>query len=107
MLFYKDAPPTAGFESSTETENLVMHACLDFDGETIMFCDMPPSDPVNIGGNIAIMLRLESITVIKTIFEALKVGGTVIMEPEKQFWSECFCCVKDKFGIIWNIAVSD
>ena len=46
---YKDAPPEGGIQATEGTENLVMHAQFEVDGETIMFCDMPPDSPVKVG----------------------------------------------------------
>jgi len=105
IMRYKDAPAENGYEASEGTENLIMHAQMDFDGVSIMFCDVSPEYPVNIGNNITIMLELNSMVVIKTVFDALKDSGEVSMELQETFWSKYFGSLTDKFGINWNISV--
>jgi PhnB protein len=102
---YKDAPKENEYQVQEGTENLVMHAQFELDGEMIMLCDMPPEYPVNIGNNIAIMAEFDKVETAKNAFEALKEGGNVIMELQETFWSKCFGSLTDKFGIIWNISI--
>jgi len=105
IMRYKDAPPDDGFEAPKGTENYVMHAQFDIDGETVMFADMPPEHAATIGDNITIMLEFDSIDSAKSAFDALKEGGEVSMELQKTFWSELFGSLTDKFGINWNISI--
>jgi PhnB protein len=105
IMRYKDAPPEEGYQSPEGTENLVMHAQFEYDGATIMLCDMPPDTPMKIGDNIAIMAEFGCADAVKMMFGALKEGGEVGMEPQETFWSKCFCSLTDKFGINWNISV--
>ena len=105
IMRYKDAPPDDGFEAPKGTENYVMHAQFDIDGETVMFADMPPEHAATIGDNITIMLEFDSIESAKSAFDALKEGGEVSMELQKTFWSELFGSLTDKFGINWNISI--
>ena len=49
------------------------------------------------------MLRVDSQEMVKTIFDALKVGGDVIMSPQKTFFSPCYGIVADRFGVPWKI----
>jgi PhnB protein len=50
------------------------------------------------------MVSLDSISEVEKIFNLLKDGGVVIMEPQKTFWSDCFASVRDKFGVNWLLS---
>jgi PhnB protein len=102
---YKDAPPDSGYQAPAGTENFVMHAQFELDGETIMLCDMPPEHPAKIGDNIGIMAEFDSVDKAKAAFEALREGGEIFMELQETFWSKCFGSLIDKFGISWNISI--
>jgi len=102
---YKDAPPENDYQAPEGTENLVMHAQFEVDGQMIMLCDMPPESPVKIGENFAIMAEFDSTDKAKSAFEALKDSGEVSMEIQETFWSKCFGSLTDKFGVSWNISI--
>ncbi|MDR0373910.1 MAG: VOC family protein [Nitrososphaerota archaeon] len=104
FVYYKDAPPSYGYQPVEGTENLVMHAQFKLGDDTVMFCDMPPEAPVKIGNNIAVSVSLDNIDSVKSVFEALKAGGKVGMEPQETFWSKCFASLEDKFGIGWMLS---
>jgi PhnB protein len=105
IMRYKDAPPSSGYETPEGTENFVMHAQFELDGETIMLCDVPPESPAKSGNNITIMAEFDSVDTATAAFNALKDGGEVIMELQETFWSKCFGSLCDKFGINWNISI--
>ena len=105
IMRYKDAPPDGGYEPPKGTEDYIMHAQFDIDGETIMMADMPPDEAVKIGDNITIMLEFDSADSAKAAFDALKEGGEISMELQETFWSKLFGSLTDKFGISWNISI--
>jgi len=105
IMRYKEAPPENGYQTPEGTENLVMHAQFEIDGEIIMLCDMPPESPAKIGNNIAIMAEFDDVDSAKAAFDALKEGGNISMELQETFWSKCFGSLIDKFDINWNIAI--
>jgi PhnB protein len=105
VMFYKDAPPAQGYETTSENENLVMHAQFSLDDEVVMLCDMPPQEPAKVGNNITVMLEFDTVTAATAVFNALKEGGEVCMELQETFWSKCFGSLTDKFGINWNISI--
>lgn len=41
---------------------------------------------------------------IKSQFNKMKEGGTVIMKLQETFWSKCYGKIKDKFGIEWQFS---
>jgi PhnB protein len=103
IMRYKDAPPD--YPTPEGTENFVMHAQFELDGETVMLCDNPPEHPVKIGDNITVMAEFDSVDAATAAFNALKVDGEVCMELQETFWSKCFGSLTDKFGINWNISI--
>jgi len=105
IMRYKEAPPENGYQTPEGTENLVMHAQFEIDGEIIMLCDMPPESPAKIGNNIAIMAEFDDVDSAKAAFDALKEGGNISMELQETFWSKCFGSLCDKFGINWYISI--
>jgi PhnB protein len=105
IMRYKDAPPDSGYETPEGTGDFVMHAQFEYEGGIVMLCDVPPEHPVKAGGNIAIMAEFGCADAVKSIFDALKEGGEVCMEPQETFWSKCFGSLTDKFGINWNISI--
>jgi PhnB protein len=107
IVRYKDAPKDNGYEVQESTENLIMHAQFDLGSERIMLADMPPEHAVNNGTNFAIMAEFDSIDAAKNAFEALKDGAAINMELQETFWSKCFGSLTDKFGIIWNISITE
>lgn len=104
-LRYSD---TARFDSSYKvaegTENWVMHSNMILpDGNMIQFCDMPKSEWHGGGNLVSLTITLKTESEVKAIFNALKDGGEVGMEPTFTFWSPCYCSLKDKFGIYWAL----
>jgi len=107
-LRYSDAPPSEGYDPPPGTENLIMHACLERDGDRIMsLCDMPPDEGASFGNAMAVFVEMEGADAVKAAFNVLKEGGKVEMEPQKTFWSECFASLEDKFGVGWMLTVEE
>jgi PhnB protein len=102
---YKDAPPEDDYEIAPDTQDLIMHAQFEVDGEMIMLCDVPPEHPATIGNNITLMAEFDSADKATSAFNALKDGGEVTMELQETFWSKHFGSLTDKFGINWHISV--
>jgi len=105
IIRYKDAPASEGYELSAGTEDFVMHAQFSIGNDMIFFCDMPPETVSGFGDGIAIHVSLDSVDSAKSVFNTLKEGGEVGMEPQETFWSKCFGSLKDKFGVSWMVSV--
>jgi PhnB protein len=106
LLRYSDAPPSnepppPGCEV-VETQR-VMHACLSFDGGSIMCSDAPNAQMVEPVGGMSINLMLDRPEEGRRVFEALAEGGQVQMPYAKTFWAEGFGMLKDRFGIAWMV----
>jgi PhnB protein len=82
---------------------LVMHAQLEFDGNTLMLSDSLHQAVTN-GDNLSLSINLtQDEQTANRIFNALSNGGTVIMPLEKAFWGAVFGMTVDRFGIRWMV----
>ncbi|EFM12023.1 Glyoxalase/bleomycin resistance protein/dioxygenase [Paenibacillus curdlanolyticus YK9] len=100
---FGESPSDPSFPLPEEAKNLVMHANLVIGGSILMFSDVFPGMPYTQGTNISLSYQSNSIEETQHVFNKLKVGGTVQMELQKTFWSECYGSLTDKFGIQWQV----
>jgi len=87
-----------------QVKNLVMYTSLNIHGSTVMFSDTNPAMPVTVGNNVSLSINNISMEEIKSIFNQLKEGGTVLMELQETFWSKYYGMIIDKFGIPWHLS---
>ncbi|MCL1839452.1 VOC family protein [Candidatus Saccharibacteria bacterium] len=102
-MTYAQAPPDSGYEIAEADKDRVMYASLQIGGETVMFMDFPSDSEFIAGNNINPTINSEDKEEIKRLFNELKEGGKVYCEPQATFYSELYCMVEDKFGVIWQI----
>ena len=101
MLTYAESPepvPCPG-----ESDQRIMHACIDLDGQLIMASDCPEGQPYEGMKNVALSLVYPGVDEARAIFEALAEGGQVIMPLGPTFWSEIFGMLTDRYGTSWMI----
>jgi len=104
ILRYKDAPPEDGSQHLEGTEDFVMHTWLKLGDDTIGeigMHDRMPDRKCSYGDGVSISVGLGSADALRIAFDILKEGGEIGVAPETVFFSECYCEVKDKFGINW------
>ncbi|HEY4145940.1 VOC family protein [Pinirhizobacter sp.] len=101
MSRYSEAPDAG--EMAPEAKNLIMHARLVVDGQTLMASDAHPSMPNNGNHGFSLALTFAEIDKAERVFNALADGGNVIMPLQKTFWSERFGMLTDRYGIEWMI----
>jgi PhnB protein len=104
VMLFGDMPSNDGFPITEETKNLVMHAELKIKESTVMFSDVPPGMPFTVGNNISLIMGSKDMDEIKSIFNKLKTGGTVVMDLQETFWSKYYGYLIDKFGIGWQLS---
>lgn len=104
FMLYGEAPANPEFPVSEEAKDLVLHASLNISGSIVMFSDVPPDMPLTVGDNISLVVSSRDMDEIKSIFNQLKDGGTVHMELQETFWSQCYGFVTDRFGIGWQVS---
>ena len=102
IMAYGDTPADEGFPLTEETKNLVMHTSLEIEGSTVMFSDVPPGMPFVAGNNISLVIISKDMDKIRSMFNKLKVDGTVGMDLQETFWSKYYGFATDKFGIGWQ-----
>ncbi len=104
ISYWGDAPAEMSASFTEDAKKLVMNARMNINGTVVMFSDVPvPQMPVIIGNNINLVANIENIDELKSVFNSLKNGGTVVMELNETFWSKCYGMVTDKFGITWHL----
>ncbi len=87
-----------------EYHNKVLHATLQFNGNTIFASDSFPGYELSRGsGDTALSLSVADSENAKIIFDLLSNDGQVNVPFEKQFWGSWHGNLKDKFGINWMI----
>jgi PhnB protein len=104
IMRYKDVPPEDGLAHPKEIENYVMHTWLKMSNDAIGdigMHDRSPNNKCNYGDGASVAVDLGSTGAVRAAFSVLKEGGEVGAEPEAVFFSECYCEVKDRFGINW------
>jgi len=104
IMTFGDMRPDPGFPLTEETKALVLNTSLIINGSNVRFSDCPPGKPVIVGNNISLIIENKNIDEIKSLFNKLKEGGSVTMEPQETFWTKCYGFVIDKYGIGWQLS---
>jgi len=105
FMLFGDFHDESEFGQNEEAKKLVMHTNLIISGSMVMFSDIPPGMPFIGGNNISLTIVTKDAAEIHSAFEKLKEDGVVLMELQETFWSKCYGCVTDKFGIIWQFSM--
>jgi len=87
-----------------DARHRVMYTSLEVCGSTVMFSDTFPGRPYITGNNISVAVVSKDAGEVKTIFDKLKVGGTVELELQETPWSKCYGTLTDKFGVPWQLS---
>jgi PhnB protein len=103
LMTYADAPPDPNYAVPEADRERIMYAGVPIGGMTVMCMDMPSCEPLVVGNNITPTFSTDSKDEVVRLFNELKEGGRVYMEPQQAFFSELYCTVEDKFGVIWQI----
>jgi PhnB protein len=89
------------FKVEPEHKNLVMHATLFIGEGVVMISDCQPGQPSTTGDNVHVSLDCDDVADMTKKFEALAVGGKVLLPLQDMFWGARFGMLKDAFGIGW------
>ena len=86
----------------------IMHSQLDApNGFTLMASDTPDGmDYRGPGGNITISLSGDDDADLRSYWDKLADGGTVMMPLEKQMWGDEFGMLTDRFGTAWMVNIA-
>jgi PhnB protein len=86
--------------------NKVMHALLEAEnGITFMAADTPNGKEYKPGNNFNMSLNGGNETELRSYFNQLQDGGSVVMPLEKAPWGDTFGMCIDKFGISWMVNI--
>ncbi|MCI1983165.1 MAG: VOC family protein [Bifidobacteriaceae bacterium] len=94
-----------GYDGPEADKDRVLHAYLPIGGGMTMFSDVPTGRAYVKGTNISPTVSFDSEDEVRTVFDALSVGGTVSMPLGKTFFSPLYGMVTDKFGVTWQVGV--
>jgi PhnB protein len=105
--FYKRAFGAKERVRMDAPNGLIGHAEVEIGDSLIMFADPFPQastkSPKELGGATAsFLLYVEDVDA--AVKKAVDAGGTILMEPEDQFWGDRLGSVTDPFGHVWQIA---
>jgi PhnB protein len=100
VMRYREAP-----EGPPEfaDSDLVMHATLVLGNRTLMASDYPPGMDGLAQQSVSISHIVPDTDRAHAVYDALCVGGAVIMAFGPTFFSEGFGMVQDRFGTHWMI----
>lgn len=59
------------------------------------------------GTNVTLSLMGDDESLLRAAFEKLSEGGTVAMPLEKQMWGDVYGSFTDRFGVVWQVNISD
>ena len=106
IMTFGEAPPNPAFAIPEAAKKLIIHAEIDVLGSVIMFSDVPPGMSLVKGNNLSITIQSGSADELTLWFNAMKEGGTVIMQLGPQSWSGLYGFVTDKFGVGWQFSLA-
>lgn len=84
-----------------EYKNRIMYASFIAEGVEFFASDCEPGATVEPGTDIALCLCFDDAAEMWPVWDALKEGGSVQVEPGERFWGDYFGQLKDPFGITW------
>ncbi|HEX7507957.1 MAG TPA: glyoxalase/bleomycin resistance/extradiol dioxygenase family protein, partial [Polyangia bacterium] len=91
----------AEMKVAPEHRDRVIHAVLYIGEGVVMLSDTMPNQPAPTETNTHVILDFDDTADMTKKFDALAVGGTVVMPLQDTFWGAKFGMLKDAFGISW------
>lgn len=104
LMRYSEMP---GAEPPMAGSDLVMHSCLTTGtGRMLMAGDFPPGMEGDPQKAVSLSHFAADMAQARAVFDALREGGTVILDFGPTFWSAGYGMVKDRFGTHWMVAIA-
>lgn len=101
MMTYGEAPPSALMPPGSEGR--IMHACVGYDGGTLMASDSMAGMRHEPMQGIFVTLTYPDAAAARRTYAALADGGREIMPIGPTFWSEAYGMLVDRFGTPWMV----
>jgi predicted 3-demethylubiquinone-9 3-methyltransferase (glyoxalase superfamily) len=95
----------AGHEVHHRPKDSVMTALLTIDGQELMGLNGGPVFTINPAISFFVCCKTEQ--EVDNLYKKLSDGGSVLMELNKYPWSEKYAWVSDKFGVSWQLMLTD
>lgn len=109
IMKLSELPEDPSYPLPEAEKNLVANASMKFAGGMLMLSDVPESMgmPLNKGNNVSLSVVIKDSEEAKKYFNNLSADGNVVMPLMETPWSPLYGMVIDKFGIGWQINVTD
>ena len=101
MLPFRDNPMCEGMPP--ETQDLIMHGCVEISGHRLMGTDATPQYPHKGIVGTHIVITLMDHAEATRIFQALSENGKIEMPLQETFWAKLYGMTTDRFGVPWMI----
>ena len=101
---YGEGPPEMPVDS--KYKDRLMHCWLEVGDQSLMGADMDEQWAPNIGkprNGFDVSLHTGDVDQARRWFDALKEGGTVVMDFAETFWSPGYGSVVERFGVPWMV----
>ena len=95
----------AGHEVHHRPKDSVMTALVTIDGQELMGLNGGPIFTINPAISFFVTCKTEQ--EVDDLYKKLSDGGSVLMELNKYPWSEKYAWVNDKFGVSWQLMLTD
>ena len=102
-MTYAEAP---GMPEAWGTSTALIHAEAEIAGETIMASDFPPGMEGDPQQAVSLMMLAPDMGTGTRWYDALLLGGEVVLPMGPSFFATAFGMVKDRFGTHWMIRVA-
>ena len=84
-----------------DMKDCILHAEMEIEGSVFWFGDL--AEGITEGTMITLTVTYQTPEKVKEVFNKLLEGGNVLIELSPKPYSPMHGCVKDKFGIGWQI----
>jgi PhnB protein len=99
-MTYGESPATE--QTPKELRDKIIHARLDFGGQFLLGCDVPPGS-FHAPSGFNVMAAIDKLDEAERAFKALSQGGEISMAFAETFWARGFGMCTDRFGIPWMV----
>jgi len=100
----RNADTPWAYDVPEEQRPLIVHACLNLDGNGQLFAgDCCQRQPYEGMKGVSLALTYDSVEEATRIFNALAAEGNVTMPLQPAFWAKIWGMLVDRFGTTWII----